>query len=313
MFAARCAGVSLAMFVLVYVLGSLVVSVGWRLMLRVLRPATARGTADLLFAIRVLPLGVALAVTLGVALPSFLLLEPHAADEAVGTAPLVLASMFLALAVWGVWSAVRAQRRTSRAMEKWLDGSTRMNSSAIVPVFRSHQHWPSLTVAGVRAPMVIVSDDAASMLSPSELETALRHEIAHVRRYDNLKKLIFRVAPFPGMSALEAAWAEQTELAADDAAVSSMDDALDLASALIKISRLGFGASVEIGHALLHSSTALATRIRRLFAWKSNTESKAARPLWFGGISAVVMLIGLLASYSTMLGGMHELTEWLVR
>src|SRR5208337_5594063 len=155
-------------------------------------------------------------------------------------------------------------------MEQWLDGSTRMDSheNEFVPVFRSHQHSPTLTVAGVCAPKVIVSDDAAAMLTPAELKTALRHEIAHVRRYDNLKKLIFRIAPFPGTAALEAAWSDQTELAADDAAVSSINEALDLASALIKVSRLGSStAAPEISTALLHSSTALGTRVRRLFAW----------------------------------------------
>jgi len=313
MFAARCAGVSLAVFVLAYVLGSLVICTSWRVLLRWLKPASARGTADLLFAIRVLPLATAVAITLGVALPSFLLLEPEVTDEAVGTTPLLLATVFVAIAGWGMWSAVRAQRRISRSIEQWLDGSTRMDSGEFVPVFRSPQHAPTLTVAGVCAPKVIVSDDAASVLSPSELQTALRHEIAHVRRYDNLKKLIFRVASFPGTAALEAAWADQTELAADDAAVSSIDDALDLASALIKVSRLGFSAADEIGRALLHSSTALTTRIRRLFAWTGNRDATPRRPLWFCGISVAAVLICLVTSYSTMLGSMHELTEWLVR
>ena len=95
MFAARCVGVSLAMFVLAYVLGSLAIVAGWRLLLRLLQPASARATADVLFAVRIFPLGLALATTLGVALPSFLLLEPHATDEAVGTAPLALAAVFL--------------------------------------------------------------------------------------------------------------------------------------------------------------------------------------------------------------------------
>jgi len=313
MFVARCAGVSLAMFVLAYVLASLLVCAGWRVLLRLLKPASARGTADLLFAIRVLPLGIALATTLGVALPSFLLLEPDATDETVGTAPVLLATVFLALAVWGVWSAVHAQRRTSRAMEQWLDGSTRMDANESVPVFRSHQHSPTLTVAGVRAPKVIVSDDAAAVLTPGELNTALRHEIAHVRRYDNLKKLIFRMASFPGTAGLEAAWADQTELAADDAAVSSLDEALDLASALIKVSRLGFGATAEISRTLLHSSTALTMRIRRLFAWSGTRDRTAVHALWVCGISLAAMLFCLVTSYHTMLGGMHELTEWLVR
>lgn len=313
MFAARCVGVSLAVFVLAYVLASLVISAGWRLLLRLLKPASARAAADLLFAIRILPLGLALAVTLGVALPSFLLLEPRITDEAVGTAPLLLATVFVALATWGMWSVARAQRNTSRAMERWLDSSTRMDSNEIVPVFRSPRHSPTLTVAGVRTPKVIVSDDAASMLTPAELRTAIRHEIAHVRRYDNLKKLIFRVAAFPGTSALEAAWADQAELAADDAAVSSLDEALDLASALIKVSRLGFAATAEFSRALLHSSTALSIRIRRLFAWSGAGDTVPPRPLWVCALSVATMLVCLVTSYKAMLDSMHEFTEWLVR
>lgn len=314
MFAARCAGVSLAVFVLVSLLCSLGVSGGWRLFLRLLKPASARGAADLLFAIRISPLMVASMVTLGVTLPSFLLLEPRGTDEAVGTIPVTLATAFLTLVAWGIFQAVRAQRRTSRSIEQWLQGSIRIDSDIPVPVFRSKQHSPTLTVAGVCAPKVIVSEDAASVLTPAELGTALRHEIAHVRRYDNLKKLIFRVAWFPGTAPLEAAWAEQAELAADDAAVSSVADALDLASALIKVSRLGYGvATPEISTTLLHSSTALTTRIRRLFAWNDAQDTKRVGRRWAYGIPAIAILFCLVATYGTMLSSMHDLTEWLVR
>jgi len=85
---------------------------------------------------------------------------------------------------------------------------------------------------------VLLSDAAAAVLSPQELATALQHEMAHAHRRDNLKKLLFRFCAFPGMSRLEAAWCEAEEMAADDAAVASVGDALDLASALIKLSRL---------------------------------------------------------------------------
>ena len=55
---------------------------------------------------------------------------------------------------------------------------------------------------------------------------------------DNLKKLVFRFCPFPGMAKLESAWSQAAELAADDAAVSNLNDAVDLAAALVKLSRL---------------------------------------------------------------------------
>ena len=51
---------------------------------------------------------------------------------------------------------------------------------------------------------------------------------------DNLKKLVFRFCPFPGMAGLESAWSQAAELAADDAAVSNLNDAVDLAAALVK-------------------------------------------------------------------------------
>ena len=40
------------------------------------------------------------------------------------------------------------------------------------------------------------------------------------------------------MAKLESAWSEAAELAADDAAVSNLNDAVDLAAALVKLSRL---------------------------------------------------------------------------
>ena len=75
-----------------------------------------------------------------------------------------------------------------------------------------------------------------------------------MRRRDNLKKLLLRFVAFPGMAGLEAAWLEATEMAADDAAVSNAGEALDLAAALIKLSRLGpVEAPVDLTAALVHS------------------------------------------------------------
>ena len=313
MFAARGAGVSLAIFVLVYAICSLAVFIGWPLVLRVVKPGSARGAANLLFTLRVFPVGFAFLVMLGVTLPSFLLLEPRSTDEAVGATPAALAIGFVLIALFGIVRAVRAQRRTTRAMDRWLNGSTRIASPDSVPVFRSSRRSPTLTVAGVCAPKVIISEDAAAVLTPTELRTALKHEIAHVRSYDNLKKLIFRLAVFPGNAHLESAWAEQTELAADDAAVSNLFDALDLASALIKVSRLGSGPNAELSTALLHSSTALTTRIRRLFSWTESRAKGTACVPWSFAAPALAVVYGLFLSYGSLLRGMHQITEWLVR
>ena len=315
MFAARGVGVSLAIFIVTYAISSLFVAGSWRLLLRAVGTLSPRPTANLFFLLRTLPLALATLVTLGITLPSFLLLEPRATDESVGAAPAILAILAVVLIVYGISRAVRAQRRTSRALEQWLNGSTQIESNGSVPVFCSRQASPTLTVAGVRDPKVIVSEATAAALSPAELKAALRHEIAHVRRYDNLKKLIFRLLVFPGTRDLERFWSEQAEMAADDAAVSSISEALDLASALIKVSKLLSPPKAEISAALLHSSTALRKRVQRLFAWRENqpTAEENVRAIWICGVPALITFLCVAVSYHSLLREMHQITEWLVR
>jgi hypothetical protein len=314
MFAARCAGVSLAVFVVVYTFLSVAVSRGWRVGLKIFRSRSARVSADLLFVLRLLPLGIAAAVTVLFTLPSFLLLEPRATNEAIGAAPLALGLCCLVLLGAGMIRAGMAQWRVSQSLRKWLDGSTAMEGGSGVPIFRTGNDSPSLTVAGVCAPKVLISEAAVALLNPTELRTALRHEIAHVLRYDNLKKLLFRFSVFPGMAELEHAWSDETEMAADDAAVSSFRDALDLAAALIKVSRLGPGRSSPVlTTALLHSSTALSARVRRLMAWELSPNPKNSPAWWYVLPPAAVTLFVLAGSYGSVLARMHAVTEWLVR
>ncbi|MGD0514776.1 MAG: M56 family metallopeptidase [Terriglobales bacterium] len=319
MFAARCVGVSLAVFVLLYVSLSLTVSWGWKLARRMFRRRSARGLADLLFILRILPFALSSVVTLAFTLPSFLLLEPRSTDEAIGTAPLALGLCCLSLLAAGITRAAMTQRRASQAMMKWLDGSMLMESQILesgeaVPIFRTGNNAPSLTVAGVCAPKVLVSEAAIATLSPPELRTALRHEVAHALHYDNLKKLVFRFSAFPAMADLERAWSEQTEMAADDAAVSSFPDALDLAAALIKVSRLGPAeSSSELSMALLHSSTALRTRVQRLVRWEKRQTPQTPRGWWYALPLVVAGTIGMVMTYGSVLTQMHVVTEWLVR
>jgi Zn-dependent protease with chaperone function len=300
---------------LLYVPASFVVSQGWSLLRLLFKPRTARSSASLLCALRVLPLVLASVFTFVFTVPSFLLLEPRSTDEAVGAAPLMLGLCCLLVLAVGIVQATSAQMKTSRALMKWLDGSTLMNSETGVPVFRTGKDAPSLTVAGVREPKVLVSDTALAALTPPELRTALKHEMAHAESYDNLKKLFFRLSAFPGMAALERAWSEQSELAADDAAVLCAGDALDLAGALIKVSRLGTSQpQTALTTGLLHSSTALETRVQRLVSWKKGPVSTTGKRYWGYALPCLGGTFFLLvATYGSVLTGLHQLTEWLVR
>jgi len=312
MFAARCIGISLASFVLLYAPLSAAVGLVWKPLWRHVRPLSPRVSANLLFAIRLAPLAAAAVFTLLFSLPSFLLLEPRSTNESVGTAPLLLGSCCLMLLAGGIVRTVVAQARTSRAVAKWLADSTAIEADNPLPVFRAGATAPALALAGVRAPKVLVSEAAFSLLTPQELRIALEHEVAHVRSCDNLKRLLFRLAVFPGMKALEDAWAEQAELAADDAAVTNSGEALDLAAALLKVSRLG-SMQPHLTSGLLHTATALTLRVRRLFFWEQNQPAPVTAYWWWGPSLALMVCLIVIPTYGSALTAMHVVTEWLVR
>jgi Zn-dependent protease with chaperone function len=318
MFAARLIAVSVSVCVLVYSGLSLAVVCGWRRFPLFSRRHPARPTADLLFGLRLFPVAAAAAVTLAFTVPSFVLLEPRSIDEPIGIAPSLLGLCGLMLAAFGIWNAARALTTASRAITAWTYDAKPLESRGGVPVVRISRVVPALTAAGILKPRVLMSGAAEFLLTERELQTALRHELAHVRRRDNLKKLLLRLVAFPGMKDLEAAWLEALEMAADEAAVYSASEALDLAAALIKLSRLSPSeARVDLTAALVHSPVAVMNaRVERLMAWSEehpvSSSSRGYSP-WHGMAVLLTMLAVLAVTYSELLVRVHSATEWLVR
>ena len=152
-------------------------------------------------------------------------------------------------------------------------------------------------------------------LSSGELQMALKHELAHMRYRDNLKKLIIRFCPFPGMVQLESAWCQTAELAADDASISKLEDAVDLAAALVKLSRL---LPVEAAPVCTVGfvTGSISARVARLLAWDEAGLTQQARVRlrsWHLVPPAIVALVCIIATYGSTLALTHEATEWLVR
>ena len=314
-FAVRGLGVSLSFFLFLYGLISFVAVHAWRSIARLGICLAARHRSDLLFIIRTLPLITASIITLAFVLPSFILLEPRTVSEPIGEVPLSLGACCLLLVGIGLWRGVGALRRSARNVARWLQGATPAGCYP-VPLFRIQASVPALTVAGVRTPLVLLSRAAASLLNREELERALQHEIVHIRRRDNLKKLLFRCCPFPGMAPLEAAWSEAAEMAADDGAVSNSSQALDLASALIKLSRFAAAqAPAGIANALVQTSgSSLNARIERLVAWKDqHTDKPSSYSHWYAAPAFALALLFAVSCYDSTLVRIHQLTEWLVR
>ena len=315
MFALRGIAVSLTFFVLFYCLLSALVAVAWRLLKRL--HASERALAGLLFALRILPFVASVGITFAFVVPSFQLLEPRSIDEGMGEIPLALAVCALLLIACGCFRVIAAQTATARVVARWLEGAHPLNANAGAQTvtLRSRPEAPPLTLVGVRRQRVLVSESTFALLSQDELRIALKHELAHMHGRDNLKKLVFRFCPFPGMAWLESAWSQAAELAADDAAVSNLDDAVDLAAALVKLSRL-----VPVEAAPICTvgfvTGSIRARVARLLAWNEAAAGKAKparfRP-WYAVPPALVALFCVVVTYGPALALTHEVTEWLVR
>jgi Zn-dependent protease with chaperone function len=162
----------------------------------------------------------------------------------------------------------------------------------------------------------LISGSAEFVLSEKELRTALRHEMVHVRRRDNLRKLMLRMIEFPGMAGLERLWLEATEMAADDGAVSTTGEALDLAAALIKMSRLApLEPQAELTTSLVHSPlSTVNARVERLIEWSEERRVPAQKySFWYALGTGVAVVVACGVTYGHLLVRVHAATEWLVR
>ena len=311
MFALRGIAVSLTFFVLLYCFLSALVAVSWR-WLKLLH-AAEQSVADLLFVLRVLPLFASILITAAFVVPSFDILEPRSINEGTGTLPLAFGAAALLLIAYGSYRVIAAQVRTSRIVAGWLEGASPLETSGQTTTLCSRRETPPLTLVGMREPRVLVSEAAFAVLGEDELHVALRHELAHIRSWDNLKKLVFRFAPFPGLGKMESAWSQAAELAADDAAVCNLNDALDLASALVKLSRL---VPIEVAPACTVGfvTGSIRARIARLLAWDESGNTRTRRiPRWLAIPPVLAAILCAFVTYGPALAITHEMTEWLVR
>jgi Zn-dependent protease with chaperone function len=308
MFILREIAVSLAFFVLLYCCLSIFVVATWR-GLNSLR-VSEKSLAETLFTVRILPMIASVIITSAFVVPSFQLLEPRWTDEGMGRLPVALGVAAIFLIAFGCYRVIAAQGRTSRVVAQWLGGARTLDRDALT--VRSRRDAPPLTLVGVRKPRVLASELTLELLTESEIRIALQHERAHIRSWDNLKKLIFRFCPFPGLDKLEAAWAEAAELAADDSAVSSANDAVDLAAALVKLSRI---VPVEAPPMCMVGfvTGSISRRVARLLAWNETKEQRLRIPGW----AAIGVLFGTgiaaFVTYGPALVITHEITELLVR
>jgi hypothetical protein len=169
---------------------------------------------------------------------------------------------------------------------------------------------------------MVISDGVLRSLSSRQLEVALQHENAHRASRDNFKRVLLLLAPEPlpfvhWFSFLEKAWAKVAEWAADDAAARGDSlRALSLASALLRVARMGASPRLSLLHtSLVADNQDLATRIDRL----SRTQPTRQKTLSWTPIPVTAALLAagsfatLLLLWPGSLSSVHRLLEQFLR
>jgi hypothetical protein len=233
--------VLLGVYGLVNLLISVLVQISWSAGL----DRTCQASRDLL-ALRLLPTGAALLVTLGVAMPAFLIYEPARQAEEFG--PLLAALAWLAIATagdglhrgWRAWSVTRKVVRSCVTSHcEFLSGLKMSILDADEPV---------VAIVGGWRPRLIATRSVIAECTREEFRQIIAHEAAHLSARDNLKLLLLLVSPdalawLPAGRALIERWRVAVEHEADECATGSdRHKRLELASALVKVARLSLRA-----------------------------------------------------------------------
>lgn len=313
MYALRALIVSLSVFALTCAAAALASRCAWPLLRRISRRIAPPALANLLFAVLVSPVCLAALIVLCFALPSFLRFEPRSMDEDLGGAALFIAAAGATFLVASIVRTVSSWQQTRRTAIAWTGPHCVTHCHNGVQTYCATSSGV-LAVAGVTRHRLFISPDVVDSLTRDELDRAIAHELVHVRRRDNIAKLAVALCWVPGMSRIEHAWAQAVEMTADECAVSSRAEALDLASALVKVSRLHKESLPGLALGFAAGGTEpLSARVERLLTYEKPTLDKhSPRILWCGLAMMSTLVAGSLL-YLPALQWVHFFTEWLVR
>jgi beta-lactamase regulating signal transducer with metallopeptidase domain len=296
------------MFVLAYAALRVSVACGWSLT----RERLPWRSPYVLYALQVGPFVLAALIVGAFTIPSFVRFEPRVVQEVFGPPVLVLSLICLALLAVGLYRAYQAYARTARIVRQWRENATPIDDPLGRPIYKTGPDAPPLVVAGFWRPKLLISCSTSNVLNQDELARAISHESAHIKRHDNLKKLMLRVCSFPRAAQIERQWLAAVEMDADNHAVSNKREALDLASALVKASRLSMPTAELTTNLSSEGGMLLQMRVQRLIGWdEARNSRKLLRFGWllFGLLTTVAVIV----SYQGILLRMHALAELLMQ
>jgi Zn-dependent protease with chaperone function len=262
-------------------------------------------------------------------IPSYVAFEPRPADEVINLKIAVMATVAAFGLALMAWRALVLWRATRRLTVAWLSHAEKIALDGLsIPAFRFTHRFPVLAVVGVFRPRLFIADSVLNVLDEDELAAALTHEAAHIAAHDHFKLSMMRAcrdvfATLPGSGALERAWAEEAESAADEqAARAGTAVALSLAAALIKIARLTPEAKTAIlpvgAYLIGDDSGGVGRRVQRLielaecetyFGHNSFPRVEATRQSRGAYFVGALLALGLVALLPRLLLTVFLLTE----
>lgn len=272
--------------------------------------ASPASLARRLFALRVLPGGVSLAMALILVPISYWSLEPRGDSERVGPVALLLAAiggLILLSSLVRVARSLWQSRTVGWRLKASADGTL---TGLDVPASRIDSSFPVVALVGLLRPRLFVAAQVLESCTRQELQAVIAHELAHARTRDNLRRLLLVAVPdplawFPAGRRMIRDWGVAAELAADEGAVG--DDPqkrLHLAAALVKVARLaGNPGPVPLPASALYRGEEIAGRVRRLVAPPAS--AAAAKRTWWPHAA----IAALLAGAPLALGLVHDALE----
>jgi Zn-dependent protease with chaperone function len=296
-------------------LSSLALAALWHILGGFTRRWPAALRARVLFLLRI---GPALSAIFFVALffvPSYLAYEPRVTTEGVSLKLAALAAASLIGLTLAILRAIASWRATARLTADWLLHAEPVCIAGLnIPAFCFEHAFPIIAIVGVIRPKLFIARRVLNSLTEDEIAAAIAHECGHLAARDNLKRGSLRACRdalliIPCGRALDCAWSEASECAADEyAAREGRKMALDLASALVKIARMipcGVRPTMPAGVFLIgdDEGSSLKSRVRRLIELAAQYNPRLQPKLSL--TSLIWIIAGFVVISSAVLANTH--------
>ena len=272
----------------------------------------ARSRATFIAQVRLLPLATAL-VLVTAQVHAFVRFEQSRA-ESVGPLLIALALAGAALGIEALGRGIGCVRATARLMVVLRRSAIRL------PLATWHQFawvvrqpYPVVAVVGTLRPELFIARQVITRCTREEMAAILAHERAHIASHDNLVQLLFALTPGARVLRrialpLEVAWRVTTEEAADQSS-GQVAGHLELASALIKLTRMSPPISSTAAASALIGESELDARVRRLIEAAGVTQQ--IKSAWLPLLLLATVALALQTSFIGTL--VHEAFELLLR